>query len=388
MEHVVDYVGVNLHTWVIDFSVGRRAQVRDACCRGANQHNLVLESSRGQLVLNNIGDRVVRVSSPRAMVIDGQVSRGIRLDEQGVGEIDANDSGRIVVHGNLVRAKPQVKPHGLHFERTEELPLLNILGAAKREHQHGPAQHAVCVRRNVEEANGSFFNLVRVRQGRDVCNVCSVEIPVSSVALNELEIVLLPCLRMKRVPPEGVPLDQFVILIQNCRVDPFQFAGFEKEITEYYGAESIDGLAELRIGIELCCESADLCLKFWVHGFATFFSLFQFRPEGTHGVGGAVRFVKRNIEGDYLGATVVKRVEHGSEMRPGEGPLAQHFLRLLVDFHDDNAGIRWGCAGRPVTEASVQRVVFKALEKGKDGSSSLTEEGEVIQRERGERNGD
>ena len=116
MEHVVDYVGVNLHTWVIDFSVGRRAQVRDACCRGANQHNLVFESSGGQLVLNNIGDRVVRVGSSRAVVIDGKVSCGIGLDEQGVGEIDSDDSGRIVVHSNLVGAESQVKSHGLHFE--------------------------------------------------------------------------------------------------------------------------------------------------------------------------------------------------------------------------------------------------------------------------------
>ncbi len=79
------------------------------------------------------------------MIIDGQVSRRIGLDEQGVGEIDSNDSCRIVVHGNLVGAKSQVKPHRLHFERAEELPLLNILGAAKRQHQHDPSQHTISV---------------------------------------------------------------------------------------------------------------------------------------------------------------------------------------------------------------------------------------------------
>ncbi len=193
---------------------------------------------------------------------------------------------------------------------------------------------------------------------------------------------------MKSVPTEGIPLDQFVILIQNCRIDPSQLVGFKKEVAEYYRAKSIDGLAELRIGIELRCESADLRLKFRVHGFAAFSSLFQLRPERAYGVGRAVRFVERNIKRDHFGAIVVKRVEHGSEVRPGEGPLSQHFLRLLVDFHDDNAGIGWSCVGWPVTEARIQRVVFEALEKSKDGSSFLAEKREVIQRERRECDGD
>src|SRR6266849_1048641 len=46
------------------------------------------------------------------------------------------------------------------------------------------------------------------------------------------------------------------------------------------------------------------------------------------------------------------------------------------------------CVGRPVAEACVQRVVFKALEKSKNGSCFLAEESEVVQRERAEGNGD
>ena len=74
----------------------------------------------------------------------------------------------------------------------------------------------------------------------------------------------------------------------------------------------------------------------------------------------------------------MQHVERCCEVCPGKGPLPQHFLRLLVYFHDYDARIRGCPAGRPGTKARVQGVVFEALKEGKNWSRFFAEKSEVV----------
>ena len=107
----------------------------------------------------------------------------------------------------MVRTQAQIKPHGLHFERSEELPIENIVRTAERKNEHGAAKNAIGIGRDIEEADGGLLDFVRICKSRDVGHIPRVEIAVPSIARDELEEILFASLRLQRVSPEGVPLN-------------------------------------------------------------------------------------------------------------------------------------------------------------------------------------
>ena len=89
---------------------------------------------------------------------------------------------------------------------------------------------------------------------------------------------------------------------------------------------------------------------------------------------GLVRFAEGDVESHHRRAIVVQRVEHAREFGARKRPAAQHFLRALVDVHDDDAriGMRIGC--RPVAKAGVQRVQFQPIHKLKERRRPVADE--------------
>ena len=79
---------------------------------------------------------------------------------------------------------------------------------------------------------------------------------------------------MERVAPEGVPLNKFIILVQDGGIDSLEFVRFEKEVAEHDRTEPGDSLGELGIGVEFRGESTNLRFQFRINGFAALPALF------------------------------------------------------------------------------------------------------------------
>jgi len=59
-----------------------------------------------------------------------------------------------------------------------------------------------------------------------------------------------------------------------------------------------------------------------------------------------------DVEGDDFGAIFAEDVEHIRKMRSGERPLSEHFLGMLIDVHDNDAG-RWAWRRAAVAETRI-----------------------------------
>src|SRR5467141_2520471 len=69
-------------------------------------------------------------------------------------------------------------------------------------------------------------------------------------------------------------------------------------------------------------------------------------------------------------------------MRSGERPLSEHFLGMLIDVHDNDAGIDGRGAARAVAETRIQRIVFQSLDEIENRGGALADECEVVQCQR------
>ncbi len=95
-----------------------------------------------------------------------------------------------------------------------------------------------------------------------------------------------------------------------------------------------------------------------------------------------IRFAEGHVKGDDFRAIFTEYVEHVCKMGSGKRPLSEHFLRMLIDIHDDDPRIDGRGAARAVTETGIQRVVLQALDKIENGSSAFSDESKVVQRQR------
>ena len=102
--------------------------------------------------------------------------------------------------------------------------------------------------------------------------------------------------------------------------------------------------------------------------------------------GGGANFglAKGDVKGRDGGAVGAQCIEEVGEVGAREGPVAEDFLRMLIDINDGDDGIDGRGAGRAVAEACVQGVVLEALEGREDGSGAFAEKSDVIERERDE----
>ena len=82
MQHVVDDVGVDFHSGIVDFSVRWRSQVGNAGRRRSDQNDFVFERSGREFAVNDVGNGMVGIVSARAVVIDVEMARGVRLSKQ------------------------------------------------------------------------------------------------------------------------------------------------------------------------------------------------------------------------------------------------------------------------------------------------------------------
>jgi hypothetical protein len=160
--------------------------------------------------------------------------------------------------------------------------------------------------------------------------------------------------------------------------------GVEKIVTQDNGAESFDGGGKLLVGIGRSREALKFGGEAAVDSRDAFFSVLQSFLKGLDGGGADLGFAEGDVEARDGGAVAAQDVQEVGEIRPRERPVPQDFLRVLIDVHDDDGRIGGCGAGRAITEAGVQRVVFKALKERKDGSGALAEKSEVIQGEGGQ----
>jgi hypothetical protein len=89
-----------------------------------------------------------------------------------------------------------------------------------------------------------------------------------------------------------------------------------------------------------------------------------------------------DIKRGHFCAILAKNVEHICEVHPGERPLAEHFLGMLVDVDNHNSRINGSDAPRAIAEAGVQRIVFQALNEIENGSRALAKKSEIVERQR------
>ena len=123
-----------------------------------------------------------------------------------------------------------------------------------------------------------------------------------------------------------------------------------------------------------------------INPFAELSPGFHFSQQRAYGRRALIRLAESDIKPGYPCAILAKHVQHLCEVSPGEGPLAQHFLGMLIDIHDYNSRINRRGAPRAVAKSRVQRGVFQPLDEIKNGSGAFAEKSEVIQRECTERN--
>jgi len=101
-----------------------------------------------------------------------------------------------------------------------------------------------------------------------------------------------------------------------------------------------------------------------------------------------IRLTERNVEPHDFRAAVMQDVQRLSEVRSGEGPATEDFLRALVYVNDDDPGIRMRKTPRAVTKACVQRGKLEPLDKFENRRGALADKGENVQEEGEDGNGE
>ena len=132
VEDVVHDVGVDFHPGKIRAAKGRCAEVSDPRGRCADQHQLPPECSRRTFSLENIRDRVVRKSSPRALVVDKQLAAAVGVNRRLASERNLPNARRAVEEIAVLRLPANQGPGSDEVQRGIEIPLVGILRAPVR----------------------------------------------------------------------------------------------------------------------------------------------------------------------------------------------------------------------------------------------------------------
>src|SRR3989442_15121029 len=80
MENIVNHVGMNLDTRVIESAKWRGSQIADAGSGGANENNLSRKHTGRRFVFDDVGHRIVRIGITGAVIVDGDADEGIITD--------------------------------------------------------------------------------------------------------------------------------------------------------------------------------------------------------------------------------------------------------------------------------------------------------------------
>src|SRR5712692_2556658 len=139
----------------IDSAIWSGTHVADAGRRSAHQHNLVAESAGRELTKGHVRNRVIRIGTNRALVVDHAAANGIGPEPERRPEFEVHDPGRAISKRGLVVGQAEVEPRRLNIQRSKYIPLVRFGRTAVRKGEQRVADDAVGIRGNVKEARGA-----------------------------------------------------------------------------------------------------------------------------------------------------------------------------------------------------------------------------------------
>src|SRR6267142_1976472 len=182
---------------------------------------------------------------------------------------------------------------------------------------------------------------------------------------------------------EGKKAQLFGVRIQSFQVHVVEIGfGVEEVVAENDRAKFANAISEVLVRIVRGREFLYFFDEFWINWFSTFLACLKFTPKSADWRGALVRFAKRNVEGRDLRVIFMQDVKQLCEVGARERPLAEDFLRVLVNIHDNDVWINRSCILRAIAEARIERIVFKTLEEIENGRGVFAEKREVVKGKR------
>src|SRR5205807_155680 len=116
VQDVVNHIGVNFHSWVVETAVRSSAKIADAGCRGSDQHDFSLESLCPEFLHKDVSEGIVGIRVARPVIIDHHASQIIGSNLRGLPEQNAICANGTKLQHNLLIGQPEIRAHGLHIE--------------------------------------------------------------------------------------------------------------------------------------------------------------------------------------------------------------------------------------------------------------------------------
>src|SRR6201998_1505642 len=339
-------------------------------------------------MFDHVGRGKVRVGIARPMKIDVNPAEVVGADLGAIAEDNAGSAYRPEFQRDLIIRKIQERANRLHVERCVDVPVGEIFRTTVRNNEIGTTDDSVNVGIHIEKTSGGSFLAQCAGQYRKVGFSALRQQAIRPKFLNEADAVLFSGGGIERANARKRIEGDFVgVVVERFLIEAPQIGfGVKKEIAENHGAEILDGLCELFVGV----VNDDRFLQFrhqaGIDWLAAFLGRFEVGPQRAQGRRNLVRFAESDVESRDLGFVFMQRVQKMREVNARKRPLAQNFLRVLIDIYDHDARINGSGAGRTITKAGIQRRIFEALQEIENRRGTFTKEGEEIEREAG--NGD
>src|ERR1700751_2613395 len=291
------------------------------------------------------------------MKIDVSSAEVVGANLNVIAEDNAESAYRTEFQRDLIIRKIQERANGLHVERCVDVPVGEIFRTTVRNNEIGTTDDSVNVGINIEKTSGGSLFAQCAGQYRKIGFSALRQQAVRLKFLNEADAVLFSGGGMERANAgERIEGDFVGIVVERFLIEAPQIGfGVKKEIAENHGAEILDGLCELFIGV----VNGDRFLQFrhqtGIDWLAAFLPRFEVGPERAQRRGRLVRFAESDVESRDLGFVFMQRVQKMRKMNARKRPLTQNFLRTLIDIHNHNARINGSAAGRAITKAGIQR---------------------------------
>ena len=191
------------------------------------------------------------------------------------------------------------------------------------------------------------------------------------VALHQAQEVELAGSGIERVLAQRIPLHQVRVLVQRGVIAGFHFFPRKEKVSQHHRPEAVDGLPETLVRVVAFRQIAHFLFQFGVNRPALRATLFQLRPKRANRSRRLVWFVEGDVERRHLRAVFTEHVQHRSEVRARKRPLAQHFLRVLIDINDHDAWIGRSQLYGAQAKTRVQRIELQALDEYEERAGVL-----------------
>jgi len=152
VQNVVNDMGMNLHAWIIQSAIRRRAKIADARGGRTDEHDLSMKSFPPKFSLDDIGERIMRVRVTQPVIIDDHSAQLVGANLRGLSEQNAVSADRAELQNDLFIRQSKIGPHGLHIHRRVEVPIVEVFGAAVGNEKIRVPHHAVDVGIHIEES--------------------------------------------------------------------------------------------------------------------------------------------------------------------------------------------------------------------------------------------